>query len=239
MLFALALVSATLIGGSQGQLPTINAEGYSRTVQTDTLLATVRVINQQKDILGCGVILAQPGRLTYILTAAHLVRDTDIADVHFFSRQSYPKYARIVKKASVLVRRQTDNQDLALLRFSGYDGESAGLEVCPLKVAPKEKAFTGLVCGCAENIAPRLSLVAVDGTIMGLKSGEVRPARFWRTAPKADLGQSGGPLVNGHGQLLGICSGAQGPHGYYVHLEDIHAFLKQNGLRPLAGDQAK
>jgi hypothetical protein len=52
----------------------------------------------------------------------------------------------------------------------------------------------------------------------------------WQTEKTPARGRSGGPLLDRRGLLIGLDSGAGDGKGYYVHVEELHAFLKRNGL---------
>src|SRR5436305_376728 len=49
------------------QLPNIETPGFAAAIQQNSLLATVRVINQKKDDLAVGAIIGMIGPATYIL----------------------------------------------------------------------------------------------------------------------------------------------------------------------------
>jgi S1-C subfamily serine protease len=230
-----SILKLTLMAGCHGQIATLDAPGFSKAVQTDAVLATVRVINQPKNLLGSGVILAKSGRVAYILSAGHLADDSEDLEVHLFSRTSYPKAVLIVRSVSVVARRRSNNQDLALLRLVGYSGESAGMEICPASSRPQVKSFVALAIGCGEANYPELSFETIEGSILAAKPGDPRPARFWCSSTRPKLGQSGAPLINAQGQLLGICSGAHGSQGLFCHIEDIQLFLREHGLLSQAG----
>src|SRR5262245_19809211 len=115
-----------------GQLPTIDAEGFSPAVQKDTILATVHVINEKKKTYGAGVLLNPTGRFTYVLTAAHVVEGAETVEVLAFDIKSYPKAARKYKSLSI-VRGKNRQPDLAIVKLVGYKGESDGLKVCSKK----------------------------------------------------------------------------------------------------------
>ena len=78
----------------------------------------------------------------------------------------------------------------------------------------------------------------IRGTVLAQRPGEPIAARFWCGSRKPIRGESGGPLMNSSGQLFGLCSGAQGEQGFYCHLDDIHDFLRVNGLKSLLKKQA-
>jgi hypothetical protein len=56
------------------------------------------------------------------------------------------------------------------------------------------------------------------------------PVEVWEGHDPGFSGQSGGPLVNHLGQLIGIRSGAADGKGYYSHSRAIHGFLQRNKL---------
>jgi trypsin len=62
------------------------------------------------------------------------------------------------------------------------------------------------------------------------KPGANTSVLCWETAKTPAKGRSGGPLVDRRGYLIGVDSGAGDGKGYYIHIEEVHAFLKRNGL---------
>ena len=52
---------------------------------------------------------------------------------------------------------------------------------------------------------------------------------YWETDHLPERGRSGGPLLDGHGRVIGLCEAARGSHGYYTHLDEILAALKRGG----------
>jgi len=215
-----------------GQLPTIKADGFGPSIQQETILATVHIINDKKKTFGAGVLLNPTGAFTYVLTAAHMVEGADSVDVLVFDAKSYPKAVKIYRSQSI-TRARDRQPDLAIVKLIGYKGESKGLKVCPLKGIPREKSFAVLASACGENLAPTLRQLTVKDTVRAIKPNEDRTGKYFRTAEKSVKGQSGGPLVDAKGQLLGICSGANGDHGYFCHIEEIHAFLNAHDLKVL------
>jgi S1-C subfamily serine protease len=196
----------------------------------NTVTATVRLINIKKDYVGAGVIVAKRGTVAYVLTAAHIAEGVDTLDVKVFSSQSYPKPQHVYVAVPVVARRTENNQDLALLRITGYAGESPGLKICPLQAAPKQAVPTACAAGCGDTNAPTIHLTPIHASVYAAKPGAPIKARFWCSKRVPIAGESGGPLVDRQGRLLGICSGAAGGQGYYCHLEHIHSFCRQSGL---------
>ncbi len=121
--------------------------------------------------------------------------------------------------------------------LSGYDGESNGLKICPLKELPKKKQFTALSVGCGDKKPPTQLKETVLEAIRAKKTGDAKLCTYFPTEAKATPGRSGGPLIDSHGRVLGICSGVEKNAGYYCHLEDIRQFLSANALDWLLADE--
>ena len=171
----------TLIGGLLGGVPTIDVPGFLKALQEETILSTVRIVNATKDRSGSGVILTpRSGAAVYILTAAHVVSGADAVDVHVFSSNSYPKPQRTYT-ATVIARRSSDNQDLALLCIAAFGGEAKGLKVCAMKDLPKKKPFAALAAGCVNGSEPTLRSISITGDHLAKRPGEGKAARFWST----------------------------------------------------------
>src|SRR5262249_35942706 len=122
--------------GPLGQLPTIAADGFAVETQRATLAATVRITNPKKSGVASGVLLAKTGAVAYVLTAGHVVGDSDVVEVEVFSATSYPKPAARYAAARVIARQREGGQDLALVRIAGFAEELAGVRICPLGDAP-------------------------------------------------------------------------------------------------------
>ena len=108
------------------------------------------------------------------------------------------------------------------------------LSVAPLplrtrEAAPtKEARFAVLTTGCDKGAAPSCLTDEVRGKKL-LRLGKDKASFFWESSKAPVVGRSGGPLVDSKGRVLGICSGNQEGHGYFTHLDEIHAALRREG----------
>jgi hypothetical protein len=103
--------------------------------------------------------------------------------------------------------------------------------LCSARTVPEGNKLSGLASGCGDGQAPRCLIAALVGKRRVVKPGERDGTLCWeaRTAPAK--GRSGGALLDRRGQIIGLASGIGDAKGYYTHVEEIHDFLKRNGLK--------
>jgi S1-C subfamily serine protease len=163
----------------------------------------------------------------YVLTAAHCVNDMKTADVQFYSEDTYPDLTKSFPGAEVVAR--APDADLALLRFVCRERLPV-LPVCQPDQVPTEKAFAAFSVGSYGDKAPTCELREITMTRI-VKWTTARKGRLtWQTAQEPAAGRSGGPLIDAKGRLIGVCTGKGDGKGFYVHINEIHAFLKDNGF---------
>jgi hypothetical protein len=110
------------------------------------------------------------------------------------------------------------------------------LKICPKDSAPKDKdkPFTAFFAACGSGKGARVRAETIETFEKIVTPGVPTPALYWRSGAKTVGGESGGPLLNSRGEVLGISSRvssrAQGEHGYFCHLDEIHAFIRSEGL---------
>jgi serine protease Do len=217
-----------------GQVPTVESKDFTKEVQQKSLIATVRIADITAGTDGSGVLLRHEGAFAYILTANHVIGTAKELNVFVFTAASYPREEKVYKGVEVVAR--DARADLAVIRVLTRDKLPAPLPLCPVKEAPGGKGFKVLTLGCELSGPPVPLEDVVQGTPLITKPGEAGQVKCWETAKNQTAGRSGGPLLDRQGRILGVASGTSGGRGYYIHAEEIHAFLKRKGLSRLAED---
>lgn len=185
--------------------------------------ATVGVENPTRHTAGSGAIVGYSGPLAYILTAGHLMSKDDVIQVLLLDADGQRVEAAI-NPAHVVAQDETN--DLAVLR-------------CLLRHAPARVPIAALV-GTLESthaltagwsMASKPVIVPVGNVTEHWAERPMGKAiHVWQSAGELVRGRSGGPLVNSHGDIIGVASGTSGGNGYFAHLGEIHHFLRVNGL---------
>jgi hypothetical protein len=122
-----------------------------------------------------------------------------------------------------------DGEDVALLRLATRDAMPAIVKLCPPDKIPEGRGLITFSVGCDDGI-PNGRDETIKSRVSVRRPGAAALV-MWETESRPVKGRSGGPLVDQAGCLLGVCSGASGREGYFVHTEAIHSVLKQNGYR--------
>jgi len=183
--------------------------------------ATVRVNNAADATGGSGVIIAHSGGHAYVLTAQHVTPKAETVEVKLVRGKPV--------KAEVLAR--STGLDLAILRFAATDLPA------PVSLAAAGTSLEQVISvGWEEGATPTAQAEEVKGTVRLRRPGESTTVLCWEAARPPASGRSGGPLVDQAGRVVGIASGHDGSRGYFVHVDEIHGFLKANALRWLIED---
>jgi S1-C subfamily serine protease len=209
-----------------GLLLSCCAGDFPAEVEAAARAVTVRVANLSRNLDGSGTLVGQGKGGIYVLTAAHLAEDDDRLEISTFNDASYPKPAAVYRNVTVVAREP--DADLALLRLDTADRPTAVVGRCPPAEVPRGR-FTGLTVGCTGGRAPSCLPDAISGKRHVRRPGAAA-AWFWEAETPQAVGRSGGPLLDGRGRLLGVCSGRSDGKGYYAHLDELQRFLKRHGL---------
>jgi S1-C subfamily serine protease len=210
-----------------GEVETVESKEFPRAEQLKAITATVRVINPVKKTEGSGTLVGCTKALAYVLTAAHVVAGAEKVEVATFTEASHPNPSAVVRGVEVIA--VSAEADLAVLRFAAGDGLPKPVKVCPVAGVPGPKPFSGLSAGCATGKPPSCLIEDVKGKRRLKRPGADGHVLAWEAGALAK-GRSGGALLDRSGRLVGVASGLGDGKGYYTHVEEVHAFLKRNGL---------
>jgi S1-C subfamily serine protease len=229
------MIGLMLLCHFTAEVKTVASEDFPRALQERAVVATVRIWNPTLREEGSGVLIHRRGPYAYVLTAAHIVGKDRFVEVATFSARSCPKPERTYRGAEVLAR--DPRSDLAVLRVLTREAPQGLLSLGPKAGAPRGKDFPVLTVGCDPGGPPTPATDVVRGARVVRKRGEEGKTLCWEAATGQAPGRSGGPLLDRQGRLIGIASGASDGKGYYVHLDELHAFLRRNALNWLAGEK--
>lgn len=150
---------------------------------------------------------------TEFLTAAHCVN-------RMRSSEELLEILMKRKKVKVFVSKFNNSSDLALLKIADKN------KVVPIKLATKEELFVG---------AQVFTIGAPFGSPYAFSSGYV--SKIYKVKMRIDInfypGNSGGPIINNYGRLLGVVSATRATMfetqriGIAPHCLDIEKFLNK------------
>ena len=229
----MSFLAFTVLALVPGAIETVDSPDFPKAAQEAAVTATVRVKNLTKGNGGTGAVVGRSGPFVYVLTANHVVAGTERVEVATFSARSYPKPETVSASAEVVAR--SEEADLAVLRLVAPDPPPGCLRVCPPALVPDGSDFPALGVGCQEG-RPTCLADVVKAKRRVRRPGAEGLVTYWETEGGVVKGRSGGPLIDRRGYLVGVAGGSNGERGYYSHPEEVHAFLRRNGLRWLYED---
>jgi S1-C subfamily serine protease len=142
--------------------------------------------------LGSGVIISEDG---LIMTAAHVVEVADRLVVVFKEGQKAPAIVMGLVKMS----------DVALIKL-----EKVPQELTPATLGDSDSASVGdriFVVGAPHGLEQSLSAGYISGRRnLGDMTGQLIPIEFLQTDAAINQGNSGGPMFNMEGEVIGIVS---------------------------------
>lgn len=193
-------------------------------------LATVKVLQEGGKGLGSGVVIKREAGHVYILTAAHVVRPDGKFEIHRLV-SSRPAKTKVYPGATVIAHNA--DADLAVLRLQSKEQWEV-LPVCPTTKVAKTAPEMSLDVGWASGPMPSCNSGPVKRKVTLKRPGQQLAITYWETVRKPVAGRSGGPLLGTNGKVIGITSGHDDEFGYFVHIDEIHRFLKREALLWLA-----
>jgi S1-C subfamily serine protease len=141
--------------------------------------------------LGSGVLVEKK----QVLTAAHVVQTADSVTVHFHNKTAIK--ARVVASSP--------NTDVALLEL---DGNPAGLSPAPIGDSDKVKVGSQVfIIGAPYGLAYTLTTGHISNRIKVPEvTSRLVPLELFQTDAAINQGNSGGPLFNMKGEVIGVVS---------------------------------
>jgi len=141
--------------------------------------------------LGSGVLISAEGK---IMTAAHVVQTADKVGVQFQDGKVYPAH---VVASSV-------RADVALLQLDQFP-----MALAPAKLGNSDSLSVGdqiIVIGAPYGLGHSLTVGHVSGRITGGGIVSGGPMEMIQTDAAINMGNSGGPMFNMNGEVVGIVS---------------------------------
>jgi S1-C subfamily serine protease len=226
----IALTCLLLVGPLTAQ----NPDDFPADLRSRALAATVRVHCPAKNSAGSGAVVGRTGGFAYVLTAEHIVGDSEGVEITSFSEKGGPQTYRECR----IVARSGDLRDLVLIRVqTDANADLRVLSICPSGEMPKAEDIGGLALGCSEGREPSSTAYSALNKKSVRQKGAAGSAYFWESAGTIAKGRSGGPIIDKRGLIVGVCSCTSEGKGYYTHIHEIARFLKQNRFDWLAEEK--
>ena len=155
--------------------------------------------------MGSGFVFSEDG---YIITNNHVVADATEIDVRFPDGRVYPG-ARVVGR--------DPNTDIAVVRIEPRDGE----RFTPLEIGNSDRIQVGdwvLALGNPLSLGFTVTagIVSAKGRSLGIIEGDIPLEAFIQTDAAINRGNSGGPLVDLFGRVVGVNTAIYSPTGMYA-----------------------
>ena len=208
--------------------PTAGAGPLPIDLRWSALAAVARVSSgEQAGPVAAAVCVGRKGPDAYLLTAGHALPKGQARKFEFFTRESYPEPGASLIGSDVVVR--LDGPDVVLVKVPVAGKPPSVLPLAGVGKRPKRFPAASVSLGCPDGSPPVFRAETLTGKKMVRRDG-AEPAYFWETAAAPVGGMSGGPLVDAAGRVIGVCTAASDGRGYFAHVDEIQAGLKQSGF---------
>lgn len=197
----LADIWAQMLTGDLGQpgaplgsrIESINVKAVLEEVQESVVIVKIAT-DDGGEGGGSGFIVSSRG---HIVTNAHVVDDADAVDVRLFGGELLSAEVIASDSTRDLAVLKVDREGLPTVRLGSTDGVEVGDEVIAignaLDIIGEPSVTSGIVSGLERAIT------VADGT---------RLVNLIQTDAAINLGNSGGPLVNAAGEVIGVNTAA-------------------------------
>ena len=204
-----------LLNSGQSQAQYVYMPYCSEQAQVQALAATVQI--RTDHWIGSGVIVHQQGQYAYVLTAAHVIDAAPQSlQCHlFYVDQRWPN---IWASYSAEVISANHTTDVAVLRV-----KKGNVLLPQLRVARTMPTLPldGFSVGCGGCRPAEITPRRVCSRHLVFSHG----SRMTCTLPASEGGQSGGPLIDSKGEVIGLCCMGQNNKSWWVSLDSMHVVL--------------
>ena len=174
--------------------------------------AVVRIVTNSHRV-GSGMVLDQEG---YILTAAHVVRETDDLTVFLTDGREYR--AQLIGV--------DDERDIALLQIPGTSFRPVRLGTAARVAEGQEVVALGYALDLAGG------LTVTRGIVSAFRRGPIGDLLYIQTDAAINPGNSGGPLINSNGEVVGILTSFIRQSGSTV-VQGLNFAISIDSVKPL------
>ena len=221
------LLLAALCSVQSQLVPGVPGTSLSLDQRWQRLEATPRLVGTRGT--ATAVVIGRVNDELFVLTSEHVVRNSYDLKLEFFERGSYPKVGRTVNFGITLEVMPVP--DFAVLKFPVTKDQV--YPIVPLATResrPRRFPVDDFSIGCTNGKPPTIWEATIIAKRLTRRANNDEISFFWETEQIPISGRSGGPLFNQQGQLIGICSATTSGKGFYTHLDEILAGLKQRKL---------
>lgn len=196
-------------------------------------------------VTGSGSLI--DGRDRVVITNYHVIQGRKLVTVLFpvFDKNTVitkrDKYLDVLRNGggiSAEVIASDPKRDLALIRLQQVPAKTPVLRLAGDSVFPGDSVHSIGNAGASSGL-----WAYTPGSVKGITPVDIRPrgasfriqAKMIETTSPVNRGDSGGPLLNGNGELVGVTQGhaaddAARSISYFIDLSEVKAFLKENKL---------